>query len=266
MVEFYTPGASWLLRTDPRVKLAFVAGFTISLLMLRLLWLTAAAVLLVLLLYAAARLPAERAIRIMRVMAPVSLLMAVLRAVFYPAGRELLAWGPIHLTVGGLADGAALGLRLLAMALAVFLWLYTTPSPAIVHGFVRLGMPYAWGLSLSMALRTIPSMGRNYEIILQSQRARGLDLGTMRGLQRMRAMLPGLLALIVSSFRASEHMAQALEARAFGAQGVRRTYLSELRFRVSDWLFLAVTVLGFLALIYLRIRFNFGATSLGASG
>ncbi len=262
VVEFYTPGDSWLHRADPRVKLLFAAVSVVSLLLLRQLLLTAAAGVTVLLLYVTAGLPANRSLRLLRAMAPISLLMAGLRAVFYPAGAELYVLGPLRLTGGGLADGAALGLRLVVMALVVFLWLYTTESQAIVQGFVRLGMPYPWGLSLSIALRYIPTVGRDYQIISQSQQARGLDLQTRRGLNRVRAMLPRLLALIVSSFRASEQMARALEARAFGAPGVQRTYLRGLRFQPSDWLYLAVTLLGFAGLLYLRIRFGFGAEPL----
>lgn len=266
MVEFHTPGSSWIHRADPRVKLFFAAGSVLSLLLVRQLLLTATAGVMLLALYAAAGLPADRPLRTLRAMAPVSLLMALLRALFYPSGAVLAEWGPVRLTTVGLADGAALGLRLLAMALAVFLWLYTTESRAIVHGFVRLGLPYAWGLSLSMALRYIPTIGYDYQIITQSQQARGLDLARMRGFARVRAMLPGLLALIVSTFRGSENMARALEARAFGAPQVERTYLYDLRFRAVDWLYLTVGLVGFSALVYLRIRFGFGAAPLGLVG
>lgn len=258
MLEFYTPGDSWFHRADPRVKLAFAAASLLGLLLVRQLQWIAVAGLSVLLLYFSARLPLDRWLRVVRTMAPISLLMAGLRALFYPAGALLAEWGPLRLTTLGLADGAAVGLRLLVMALVVFLWLYTTESRDMVHGLVRLGLPYGWGLALSLALRYIPSVGRDYQIITQSQQARGLDLRAKRGLARVRAMLPGLLALIVTSFRASENMARALEARAYAVPGVRRTFLRELRFRPSDWLYLAVTFVGFAALLYARVRFGFG--------
>lgn len=261
MVEFYTPGDSWYHRADSRVKLTFTAASLLGLLLVRQLQWIAVAGVVVLLMYVSAGLPPDRWLRVVRAMAPISLLMAGLRALFYPAGALLAEWGPIRLTALGLADGAAVGLRLLVMALVVFLWLYATESRAIVHGLVRLGLPYGWGLSLSLALRYIPSVGRDYQIIAQSQQARGLDLRAKRGLARVRAMLPGLLALIVTSFRASENMARALEARAYAVPGVRRTFLEELRFRPSDWLYLAITLLGAGALLYARIRFGFGAAA-----
>lgn len=262
MVEFYAPGRSWLHSTDARVKLLFVLGSIPVLLMIRNALLMGIALILLLLLYASARLPSDRGIRLLKALAPVSLVMMLLRTLFYPAGIELAAWGPMRLTSIGLAEGLALGLRLISMALAVFLWLYTTEGRAIVQSLVRLGMPYAWGLSLSLALRYVPTVGASYQTILQAQQARGLDLESYRGIKRVRALLPALLALMVTSFRASESMARALEARAFGAAGVRRTTLEELHFRSLDWLYLILMVLTLAVLFYLRIAFGVGSEPL----
>jgi energy-coupling factor transport system permease protein len=262
VVEFYSPGTSWLHLTDARVKLIFTLASIPVLLLLQNVLLMAAALAWVLLLYFSAGLPANRITRLMKAIAPVSLIMMVLRTVFYPAGAELAAWGPVRLTTVGIADGLTLGLRLICMALVVFLWLYTTESHAIVRSLVKLGIPYAWGLSLSLALRFIPSVSASYQTILQAQRSRGLDLEALRGIRRVRAMLPGMLALMVTSFRASESMARALEARAFGAQAVQRTTLLELRFRALDRVYLIVITLGFGLLLYLRIRFGFGSDPL----
>lgn len=262
MVEFYTPGRSWLHSADARVKLLFVSGSIPALLMIRNAPLLGIALILLLLLYASAGLPPDRSIRLLKALAPVSLVMMLLRTFFYPAGAELAAWGPLRLTSVGLAEGLALGLRLISMALAVFLWLYTTEGRAIIRSLVRLGIPYAWGLSLSLALRYVPAVGASYQTILQAQRARGLDLESYRGIKRVRALLPGLLALMVTSFRASESMARALEARAFGAAGVQRTTLEELHFRSLDWLYLILLVSGLAGLLYLRIVLGLGSDPL----
>ncbi len=262
MVEFYQPGESWVHRADPRVKLAFVV---ISMLLL-LVWqhplIVLAAVLGLVGLYRSAGLPASNIWRVGRAVLPVGLLLAALRAIFYPEGPALVVLGPLQITGGGLAQGATLGLRLLAVALAIFLWLYTTETQRIVRGLVKLGLPYPWGLSIGLALRFIPTIRENYDTIVQAQRARGLDLERTRGLGRVRALLPGLIALMVSSLRASENVARALEARAFGAPGVRRSYLVDLAFRPVDWLLLLLLGLGAGANLLLYFRFGFGADPL----
>jgi energy-coupling factor transporter transmembrane protein EcfT len=67
---------------------------------------------------------------------------------------------------------------------------------------------------------------------------------------------------MVSSLRASENVARALEARAFGAPGVRRSYLVDLAFRPVDWLLLVLLGLGAGAILLLYFRFGFGADPL----
>jgi len=262
LVEFYQPGESWVHRADPRVKLAFVAITMLLLLLLQHPLMFLAAVVSLAGLYRWAGLPARKVWRVGRAVLPVGLLLAALRAIFYPAGPALVAFGPLQITGGGLAQGATLGLRLVGVALAIFLWLYTTEGQSIVRGLVKLGLPYPWGLSIGLALRFIPTIRQNYDTIVQAQRARGLDLEHTRGLGRVRALLPGLIALMVSSLRASENVARALEARAFGAPGVRRSYLVDLAFRPVDWLLLLLLGLGAGAILLLYFRFGLGADPL----
>jgi energy-coupling factor transporter transmembrane protein EcfT len=71
--------------------------------------------------------------------------------------------------------------------------------------------------------------------------------------------MPIFVALIVSSFRSSEQLARALEARAFNAPGIRRTAWIELRFRLADGLLLGLVLLGTAAVVYLHGRYGFGA-------
>ena len=249
-------------RADPRVKLAFVAASIPGLLVLQHPLVLAGALAFLILLYASAGLPATRIWRVVRAILPVSLLMMVLRAIFYPFGPEVLTIGPLQLTAGGLAQGAALGLRLLAMALSIFLWLYTTDSQGIVRGMVKLGLPYPWGLSVGLALRFIPTLRESYETITQAQRARGLDLEGTRGLRRVRALLPGFVALMVSSLRTSENVARALEARGFGAPGIQRSYLTDIVFRSLDWLYILLIAIGLSSILLLYFRLGLGADPL----
>ena len=262
MVEFYQPGESWIHRADPRVKLATLAASMLLMLLLQHPLIFLAAVLGLAGLYRSAGLATNKLWRVVRAVLPVGFLLAALRAIFYPTGPMLVALGPLQITGGGLAQGATLGLRLVGMGLAIFLWLYTTESQSMVRGLVKLGLPYPWGLSIGLALRFIPTIRENYDTIVQAQRARGLDLEHTRGLGRVRALLPGLIALMVSSLRAGENMARALEARAFGAPGVRRSYLVDLAFRPVDWLLLLLLGLGASAILLLFFRFGFGADPL----
>ena len=253
MTDFYYPGDSWIHRADPRVKLAFAAASVVGLLLITELPMMLIALLGLAILYSTSNIPVELPTRIVRAVLPVSLIMMLLRAAFYPSGTDLWTLGPLRITTGGLEEGAVLGLRLIVMALAIFLWLFTTESHSIVRSFVAIGMPYPWGLSLALALRFIPSIRDNYLTIEQAQRARGFRPEQLGGIRRARAMLPAFAALMMSSFRDSEHVARALESRAYGVKGVQRTYLVEMRFRMLDAVYLTAIVLGSAFVVAVRI-------------
>ena len=183
-VNLYSPGQSWLHKTDPRVKLLFVACCIFLLILFNNLWVMTAALLLFHLLHWSAGTPLARIGFIWRTLLPIGLLMLILRLIFYPVGETLLTVWIVEVTVGGLAQGLVLALRIVTMAFAVFAWLYTTSQPDLVQSFVKLGMPHEWGLVLALALRYIPTFQGMFWLVSEAQQARGLDMRQHSGFPR----------------------------------------------------------------------------------
>jgi energy-coupling factor transport system permease protein len=144
--------------------------------------------------------------------------------------------GPIDITAGSLAQGLLLASRLLALALIFACWLFTTDQSAMVRGFVALRMPYEWGLTLALAMRYLPIFAGLYTQVREAQQARGLDLRQGNLWHRLRALQPVLIAMIITALRHSEHLGWALESRALGASGARRTVFRPLHMARADWL------------------------------
>ena len=257
VADLYVPGQSWAHRLDPRVKLLFVGCFILLVLLYDNLLFMIGALFLVHLLHLSARVPAARLLFIWKTLLPVALLMALLWTLFYPRGEPVAAFWIVEITVLALAQGTALGLRILVMAFAVFAWLYTTDQAALVRSLVKVGMPYEWGLVLALALRYIPTFQKSYVLISDAQAARGLE-ASGAGFSRVRRMMPTFVAMIVTSLRASEQLARAIEARAFGAPGVRRSVLREIHFRPADYAACFLLAVFTAALLYLNFRFGVG--------
>ena len=255
--DLYVPGRSWAHAVDPRVKLVFVASFIVLVLVFDNLIFMLSVLLLAHAIHWSARIPARRIRFIWKTLLPVSILMALLWTVFYPSGEPLIELWKIEITGLALVQGAVLGLRLLTMALVVFAWLYTTDQPSLVLSLVKLRMPYEWGLVLSLALRYIPTFQDTYTLIAEAQSARGLQL-TGAGLRRIRRMMPIFVAMIITSFRASEQLARSLEARALGAPGLRRTSLRDIGYRPLDYALTALVLCGSGVLLYLNLRHGVG--------
>ena len=106
-------------------------------------------------------------------------------------------------------------------------------------------------LMLSIALRFVPTLMDETEKIMNAQRARGVDFGEGGLLQKMKAIVPLLIPLFVSSFNRAEDLATAMEARGYqGGEG--RTKYRILHWHNRDTLVVLVFVLFTVGLVLLR--------------
>jgi energy-coupling factor transport system permease protein len=86
---------------------------------------------------------------------------------------------------------------------------------------------------------------------MNAQRARGVDFGEGGLLQKMKAIVPLLIPLFVSSFNRAEDLATAMEARGYqGGEG--RTKYRILHWHQRDTLVVIVFALFTVALVFLR--------------
>lgn len=248
--DVYVRRDTWLYRLDPRVKLAFV--FVASTIVF--LWpspfvaLGASAVALVLLVLA--DVPRKRILSFLRGIAFLLLLVLVLTTLFTGGGATIwFSVGPLRVSAEGFMHAALLVSRLLALSLVFYFWLSTTDQGEMTRGFVALGLPYEWGLTVVLALRYLPILAGLFEQVREAQEARGLDLAQRSLGARLQAYRPILIAVVIGALRHAERLGWALEARALG--GSRRTVFRPLRLRRDDVLvlaFLGAILLGVIAL------------------
>lgn len=89
------------------------------------------------------------------------------------------------------------------------------------------------------------------EKIMNAQRARGVDFGEGSLIQKMKAVIPLLIPLFVSSFNRAEDLATAMEARGYqGGEG--RTRYRILYWHKNDLVVLLFFVLLTVGLFILR--------------
>jgi len=106
-------------------------------------------------------------------------------------------------------------------------------------------------LMLSIALRFVPTLMDETEKIMNAQRARGVDFGEGNLLQKMKAIVPLLIPLFVSSFNRAEDLATAMEARGYqGGEG--RTKYRILHWHLRDTIVMFGFVLLTIGLFVLR--------------
>ncbi len=105
-------------------------------------------------------------------------------------------------------------------------------------------------MMMSIALRFIPILIEETDIIMKAQMARGADFENGNLVRRAKSMAPLLVPLFVSAFRRADDLAMAMEARCY-VGGSGRTKMKPLRYAKRDYLayvILAVYIGGIFAL------------------
>lgn len=239
MIEFdlYVPGDSWLHRMDPRVKLLF----TLDVILFLFLWFSPAAVATVLvglhLLLWRAGVPWRRMAWVWWMMAPLFVMVPLAWFLFQPVGEVIWSWGLLRLSWGGLWHGIWVVLRLNALALAAFAWLFTTDPALILRTFLGLHMPEMLALTLALALRYLPAIAGLYLQVRDAQYARGLNPHEGPWWRRVQRRLPVLVAVVIGTLRLAQNLGWALETRGLGATlppGKKRTVWRPLRLSRED--------------------------------
>lgn len=158
--------------------------------------------------------------------------------------RHLLLDGPWHwdITAEQLFYQLAVTLKYFAVLPSVLLFVATTRPPEFASSLARIGVPYRVAYAVSLALRYIPDVQREFRTISQAQQARGLDISRAAGLTtRVRNLASVLMPLLLGTFDRIESVSAAMELRGFG-RGRGRTWLVRTPLRGPDLVLIALSV------------------------
>lgn len=135
-------------------------------------------------------------------------------------------------------------LKYLATIPLVILFVSTTDPSEFASSLNMIGINYKIAYSVSLALRYIPDIQKEYHDISLSQQARGLEMASKKQnlIKRLKNASAMLFPLIISSMDRIEVISNAMELRGFG-KGKKRTWYSFRPFRKADWASLIISVL-----------------------
>ncbi len=256
----YFPGTSLLHKLDPRMKLTLTMLFIVLVFLPQNWWGMLAVTLFLSGVIALSRLPVRMLIKSVRPVIFIVVFTAVLNVLYVHEGTPLWEWGIIHVTTGGLNNAAFIAVRIVVLILGSSLLTYTTTPTALADGIERLlsplklvGVnPHELAMMMTIALRFIPTLMEETDKIMAAQKARGADMESGGLLRRVKALVPILIPLFVSSFRRAYDLAMAMECRCYqGGHG--RTRMKQLRTAPRDWVALGVYLLVLAGLVLLNI-------------
>lgn len=243
-IPAYIPRNSPVHRCDARVKLGLLLAYSITLFFLHG-WagMGLAAVALAIAI-AAGRLPVRP---IVAPLAPLYVLAAITVGLSYLNGNGsgTSGWQALN---GALLMGA----RIILLAWASLVLTYSTTSSQLMNAlssvlrpFRRIGVPADdIALTLSLALRFIPLIAQQMQLVRNAQYSRGAKFGE-GPLSSIKAWGGTLIPVLVGLFRQGETLACAMEARCYGApqseQG-ERTQLHSSPFTFGNGAMLAAGI------------------------
>ncbi|MEW8987196.1 MAG: energy-coupling factor transporter transmembrane component T, partial [Bacillus sp. (in: firmicutes)] len=106
-------------------------------------------------------------------------------------------------------------------------------------------------LMMSISLRFIPTLMQETDKIMKAQIARGVEFTSGPMKERVKAIVPLLIPLFISSFKRAEELAVAMEARGYrGGEG--RTKYRLLKWGMSDSIMLLILAVVAVVAYFLR--------------
>ena len=231
----YFPGRSLVHRMDPRVKLVLTFAYIVAVFIPRNWVGMGLAAGFLVFSVALSRLPLKLVWKSVKPILPLVLFTSVINIFFVDGGDILVDWWIFHITVRGVVTAVFIALRIVCLIAGSSLLTYTTSPTTLTDALERLMKPlkllhvhvHEIAMMMTIALRFVPTLLEETDKIMNAQKARGADMESGNLLQRMKALIPILIPLFVSSFRRAYDLAVAMECRCYqGGDG--RTRMKQL--------------------------------------
>ena len=215
----YFPAKSLIHKLDPRAKIIMLIAFlalvfcTFNYAALAVVAVCTAAIVLM------SGVPVKFYFKSLKIIIFIVIVTSILN-LFYGTGDPIWQWGIIKITVNGINR-------------SVFVTV-TDAIERLMKPLNKVHFPvHEIAMMMSLALRFVPTLLEETDKIMQAQKARGADLEGGNVIARIKALIPILVPLFVSSFRRAYDLATAMECRCYhGGEG--RTRMKSIHMAKRD--------------------------------
>ncbi len=269
----FLPGDSIIHRLDPRTKLSIFLFITIAVTFSVSYTANVILVLVTLSLVLLSGVSMRYVFSGVKPAIPLIIVLAILQLLFYggqfvPFGMQTKTyfhWGWIHITNGSVQLVIVSALRFIELLFLTSLLTNTTTLTDITHGmenmlrpFSRIGVPaHELSLVATIALRFVPLLAEQLEIIMKAQASRGADIahqGKFQFVTTTRQVAALIVPLFIDALRRAEDLILAMQARCYvGGRG--RSSLVRLEFAPLDYVAYVLSLIFSVSMLALRNYF-----------
>ncbi len=251
----YFENNSFMHKLDPRTKLILLV-FVIVFIFVSQSWI-ALSLLIILVLFSMflSKIPFKMYLKNLKAILPI-IIFTMLINLFYSGSGSVepswtldLFWG-LKITNISLDRALYMVVRILLLIIASAELTYTTTPNSLTDAIEKLlsplrfiglkGVVHTLAMMMTIALRFIPTLVEETLKIMNAQKARGADIENGKLIQRIKALIPILIPLLISSVRRAYELAEAMECRCYNG-GEGRVRMKQLRYNLKDLIAFFVT-------------------------
>ncbi len=238
----YLPFDTFIHRLDPRVKIVGVFLYIITIFFVdSFLGYLPFGILLLAMLFVA-KIPLKSVFKSLKPLIFIIIITGLINLIT-TQGSVVFTIGPVSVTKEGIYRTGFTILRLILIILSTSVLTFTTSPMELTYGLEKLFSPLKrfgfpageLAMMISISLRFIPTLFDEAQKIRMAQMARGADFESGNIINRAISMIPLLVPLFINSFKRSDDLATAMEARMYRI-GFERTKLNEISMGKIDWL------------------------------
>lgn len=161
----------------------------------------------------------------------------------FTAPFSLFGWTPtLKITVERAFFAVSQFVRVVSIAIMTILIPYSLDPALYGITFKGLGLPDKLAYAMDLTMRFVPTFGRDFQLTMDAQRARGYELEKIRGglIEQVRKLGPIFVPVTIHAIISSEDIIDAMDLRAFGVGP--RTWLQVLQRNLRDHILIWVGV------------------------
>lgn len=255
----YLPGDSFIHKTDARVKIVIALIYMISIFLCRNYISLGIVILLALGICLLSKIKPKIILKGLKPIIVIVVFTTILN-LFYGNGEPLVQFWFLKITADGINNAVFMGLRIIILVIFGLMLTYTTTPTALTDAIEALLKPLTYlkvdvqsfAMTMTIALRFIPTLLEEVGKIMAAQKSRGADMESGNIFKRIKAIVPIMIPLFVSSFRRANELEYAMECRCYrGGNG--RTKMKVMKMQGQDYFSLAFSIVYFAIIIIIKI-------------
>lgn len=208
------------------------------------------------------RVPLKMYFKSLKAIVPIIVFTAILNIFYIKGGREWSFW-ILSISEKGIYTAVFMAIRITLLIVSSSVLTYTTVPTMLTDAIEKLLSPlkvfhisvHSLAMMMTLALRFIPTLIEEIERITNAQKARGADFENGKIVERVKALIPVLVPLFVSSFKRAYDLAFAMSCRCYtGGEG--RTRMKQMKMGLNDIAAISFYIVSFAGIILLNKYFG----------